>query len=75
MRRATKNPSQLPADTQLRISVERETGVEPATFSLASISSLALCGRDQRGHLSVSAYMLTAAPFKGHFPGDSASPR
>jgi hypothetical protein len=26
------------------ISVERETGVEPATFSLAGISSLALCG-------------------------------
>ncbi len=75
MRCATKNPSRLPADTQLRISVERETGVEPATFSFASISSLALCGRDQRDHLSVSTYMLPAAPFEGHFRGDSASPR
>jgi len=51
------------------ISAERETGVEPATFSLASISSLALCDRDQRGHHSVSTYMLPATPFEGHFPG------
>jgi len=37
--------------------VERETGVEPETFSLASISSSALCGRDQGCEHILSTYM------------------
>ena len=54
--------------------MERETGVEPATFTLASISSLALCVRDQGHHHNLSTYMPPEAPSKDTSLGTQPAP-
>ena len=52
---ATLEPNTIPP-----ISAERETGFEPATFSLASREAAALCRRDQRRRHFVSTYQVAA---------------